>query len=415
MDRYPCLEHRSGHGTTYAVTESCMGPKDTGLLEPPASIGSELVQLLQSDVHDVSQLDKSLRQLVELHGEKTYSDFLYLLAHLRYTPEEARSHWRCILSVHRSMEEQMAAPLDVRVSLVRYFVDVCHDLENPTVVELKLFQQTTESAYRDALTGLYNYRFFKEHVQREVARCERYSTEFSLIMLDLDSFKLFNDHNGHQAGNEALAQLGNILLETVRDSDVAMRYGGEEFAVVLTATSKKRAVEVADRIREKIEQHIFDGEERLPSGCLTASLGVASYPADANSYEELVARADQSLYVAKSAGKNRVVVNGKCQRTHTRKQTMAEGSFGVLEPAHHSFTTLNISEGGLLFETDRPVSSDSLVEVKLDLPDEDEELTLAARVIRVGETDGPQQRVAIRFVELASEHRKKLANYLSSL
>ena len=158
----------------------------------------------------------------------------------------------------------------------------------------------------DALTGLYNFGYFQEHIERDIERARRYKYPLSLLMIDMDHLKIYNDAHGHTAGNRVLIQLGELLRVHIRKADVACRFGGEEFAIILPHTGKKDAYLLCDRLRILIEKTRFDGEEVLPSGKLTVSSGVATFPDDAESAEDLVDRADQALYAAKRNGRNLV-------------------------------------------------------------------------------------------------------------
>ena len=165
-------------------------------------------------------------------------------------------------------------------------------------------------AITDGLTELYNYRHFQANLEKECERSLRTGSAFSLLMLDVDHFKNYNDLNGHPAGDSVLKELGRLLLDKKRVNDFAARYGGEEFVIVLVDTPKKIAKEVAERLRIKIEKHKFSLEETQPGGNLTISMGLASFPNDAKSAVDLVKAADKALYQAKDAGRNRVAVYG---------------------------------------------------------------------------------------------------------
>jgi diguanylate cyclase (GGDEF)-like protein len=156
----------------------------------------------------------------------------------------------------------------------------------------------------DALTGLYNFGYFQEHVHRDIERARRYGHALSVLMIDMDHLKVYNDAHGHTAGNRVLMQLGELLRTNIRKADIACRFGGEEFAIILPHTGKKEAYLLCDRLRAIVEETRFEGEEALPSGKLTVSSGVATFPDDAESAEDLVDRADQALYAAKRNGRN---------------------------------------------------------------------------------------------------------------
>lgn len=159
----------------------------------------------------------------------------------------------------------------------------------------------------DPLTELYNRRFLERRMDEELARSTRHGLKLSVMMLDMDSFKLYNDLCGHQAGDAALRKVAAVLRRSVREMDVVTRYGGEEFCILLPDTPKIDAVYVAERIRYGIEQEFFPGEEGLPGSRMTVSIGIASFPENGTTAHELVSTADAALYQAKAEGRNRVV------------------------------------------------------------------------------------------------------------
>jgi diguanylate cyclase (GGDEF)-like protein len=158
----------------------------------------------------------------------------------------------------------------------------------------------------DPLTGLLNRRYFQERLAEEVDRSSRHGHPLSLIMVDIDQFKAYNDANGHPAGDKALVLAGRALRSSIRAIDVVSRFGGEEFAVILPETRSEEACEIAERIRKEVETLYFPGEESIPGGKLTISLGVAGFPEDAKELKALIHRADRALYAAKEQGRNRV-------------------------------------------------------------------------------------------------------------
>ena len=163
-----------------------------------------------------------------------------------------------------------------------------------------------EMAIRDSLTMLYNHRYFHEALSLEVLRARRYDRSFSLIMLDIDFFKHYNDTHGHPGGDKLLLQLTRLFSERMRGSDIIARYGGEEFVMILPETSKDNALVVAEGIRKQIEDHPFDGRDAQPSGKVTISVGVAVYPDNGEDPPSLIKHADDALYKAKKGGRNMV-------------------------------------------------------------------------------------------------------------
>jgi len=167
-------------------------------------------------------------------------------------------------------------------------------------------RRLSQLAITDGLTGLYNHRYFHERLGKEVERSNRTGLPLSLLMIDVDHFKRYNDLNGHPAGDGVLRRVAQLLTEGRRLNDAVARYGGEEFAVLLVDTPRDSAVQVAEQLRSRVAREPFDREEGQPLGRLTISVGVASFPADAATEDELVAAADSALYRAKRHGRNRV-------------------------------------------------------------------------------------------------------------
>jgi diguanylate cyclase (GGDEF)-like protein len=170
-----------------------------------------------------------------------------------------------------------------------------------------LYERARQAAITDRLTGLYNFGYFLERLKEERLRADRYHRLLSLILFDIDHFKKFNDANGHPAGNDVLKKIAEILKTAAREVDIVVRYGGEEMVIILPETSRKRATELANRIRMKISETRFEHMESQPLGKITISAGVATFPVDAANEEGLIKMADKSLYQAKSGGRNKVV------------------------------------------------------------------------------------------------------------
>jgi diguanylate cyclase (GGDEF)-like protein len=170
-----------------------------------------------------------------------------------------------------------------------------------------LHAEVKRMALTDVISGLANRRAFDEILEAEIARADRYRHPLSLIILDLDSFKEYNDRWGHPAGDVRLREIADLLRLNVRDPDVAARYGGEEFAIILPNTSKSGAVRLAERLRKSAEASApQENDGHCPVPGYTISLGVATFPDDAASIEELLLMADNAELTAKRLGKNRV-------------------------------------------------------------------------------------------------------------
>jgi diguanylate cyclase (GGDEF)-like protein len=178
--------------------------------------------------------------------------------------------------------------------------------EMAPVLEAKRLTETLrESALQDAMTGLHNRRFLEEYVETLVATTKRHQTSLAILLLDLDYFKMVNDTHGHDAGDAVLKAIAELLKQNVRASDLVIRFGGEEFLILLPDTHGEAAVKVAEKIRSTVEQHKF----RIAGGELkkTISVGVALFPEDSETFWQTLKYADVALYRAKDEGRNRVL------------------------------------------------------------------------------------------------------------
>lgn len=183
-------------------------------------------------------------------------------------------------------------------------LDILAGLASLAMDNCQLFQQAEQSAFRDHLTGLLTHRAFQDQLDSVLLEASRYNQSVSLILVDVDHFKSVNDSYGHQAGDQVLQGVAHILDRNVRNVDIIARYGGEEFAILLLQTPHRQACETA----EKIRLDLADQGIEIPNGALsvTASFGVATYPEDATSSQQLFRQADQRLYKAKNSGRNQV-------------------------------------------------------------------------------------------------------------
>lgn len=171
----------------------------------------------------------------------------------------------------------------------------------------QLYEQMVIKTHKDALTDLWNHGYFQFMLDEELRRAKDQMSYLSLIMLDIDNFKNYNDTWGHQKGDEILVRISKIITESSRRVDCVCRYGGEEFAVILPDAAKKDALVIAERIRSNIQQFPFSAGAEHPPQSITVSVGIASFPEDGNTKAEIIRSADIALYHAKRQGKNRVV------------------------------------------------------------------------------------------------------------
>ena len=275
---------------------------DKGYLVETASSGKEATKMLEDRSFNVALIDI---KLPDIEG-------IELLKNLKRMHPETEG---IIITGYATLETAMQA---VREGAFAY---VLKPLEMDEVIDI--IEQAVEKQYlilegmrlldrerrnkeyyralsiTDGLTSLYNYRYFRRQLGRELALAKRYSNELLLLMIDIDDFKDYNDRYGHLAGDNALREIAKTLAEGTREGDIVARYGGEEFVIIMPQTGKEAAGIVAERLRGAVEN-------ARPKPWVTISIGIASFPSDASDDERLISCADQALYRAKRAGKNRI-------------------------------------------------------------------------------------------------------------
>jgi diguanylate cyclase (GGDEF)-like protein len=196
-----------------------------------------------------------------------------------------------------------ARPLAEQAAVVQMLAE----LSALAIVQVEKLKAIQETANIDGLTGVFNKRHFQERITAEIRRAEKEGGGVSLLLLDIDDFKNYNDRNGHLEGDEVLKRVGELLKRSIRDDDMAARYGGEEFVVVYPGAPKAMALRLAEALRKAVEEFQFPHGGGQPLGKVTISGGVAAFPEDSRDSIDLIRCADQALYEAKAAGRNRVL------------------------------------------------------------------------------------------------------------
>jgi diguanylate cyclase (GGDEF)-like protein len=362
-------------------------------------VRQNLLKLLEADPPNEERLLAEFARH-EKGGQELYACLLSILTHLSFTESEAYRHWRRIQAHRERLRNALRRDVGLRVALLDYFVNVNQELRNPKVIEIAIYERTARSAVTDGLTGLFNHAYFIQALKREVLRARRHDLKLSLVMFDLDDFKRVNDTRGHVEGDRILMKTAAVIQESLREIDTAARYGGEEFAILLPETSRAGAHVVADRIRRRIE----DRFRQRGATHETISGGVATYPEDAASPEDLLCRADEGLYRSKADGKNRITMVGSERRRHLRVPV----SHPVVLRARSTRRTAraeNVSEGGLLVSLREPVPVGSNVTLVI-RPSGAASMALRGVVVRVekvGHDGGRPYEIGVRLLGESAE------------
>lgn len=188
----------------------------------------------------------------------------------------------------------------------RRLIAMIADLAGVSLQNCEKLSTAQGEANTDALTGIYNRKYFSERALDEAQKAINYNFPISIFIFDIDHFKKYNDNNGHVEGDYLLRELGRMLKENTRGRDVIARYGGEEFIVLLPNTNKEGAFLYGEKIRSLIEATPFRNREKQPLGFVSVSGGIATFPADGDTIEATIKSADAALYKSKEAGRNRI-------------------------------------------------------------------------------------------------------------
>jgi two-component system cell cycle response regulator len=263
----------------------------------------DLVSAYAGDRELTGDEKNELAELKDRRGVRFFSDLFYLITHQFFVPEVAEVLWVEVIKHKHVLSEALQRNVGIVVATLDYFSNITDHMGAATLVGEVHIGEIIGQSLLDGLTGLFNHTYFYQQIDLEVKRYLRYGTPLTLVLIDVDDFKLVNDTYGHPEGDKVLTAMGKTLLDLARDSDICCRYGGEEFAVILPLTPVDEAKATADRMRMELEQCMPDGRN------VTVSIGVAVCGRNTETYQHLVRAADAALYQVKKSGKNHVAVD----------------------------------------------------------------------------------------------------------
>lgn len=362
----------------------------------------QVAELMTDRSLDPNLLLSRLRELRTRDGIPACSVAVRVLARLEMSEEDAENLLAELHEHRGAMCAGLARDPGLQVAAIDFLNNVKRLLGSPAVIEIGHLERAERDAMTDPLTGLFNRRYFRRQFEVELRRGRRHAFALSLLMLDLDYFKSVNDIYGHAFGDRVIRRAGRILRQAVRESDVACRFGGDELVVVLPETDRLGAFTVADRIRHRIETQFTAAPigDRLVA--MTVSGGLATFPEDGSTAEALIDCADQALYLAKSRGRNGIVIHHSERRRAVRfpvrptaRAEIAPAPGAALAPVR----AINLSRTGALLAGDSGDPPTGAVE--LTLWEESQRWSVAGRVVRV-EGDGTR-RFAVAFDQPLSD------------
>ena len=390
-----------------------MVEKTAQSVENAQPLRESIIGFMKNHGEDEEKFLQELEQIAQSEGDLIFPVLLNVFTQLDFDQNEAKEIWEGILKHRKEMSESFKRQVNILTAICDYFLTIKKSFNYPKVVELKVFEEANHFSKCDSLTGLYNRGYFEESLSGEISRARRYSTEFSILFLDLDDFKNVNDTLGHLAGDYVLKKVSNLIINEKREEDVVARYGGEELVVILPETNKVNTIIKAERIRKKIQEMplTFNGKKIK----ISASGGIATFPQDAVEANSLIHCADQALYRAKSEGKNKICLFSIDKRQYVRIDFAGDikvqplGKWIGQSQAFAKGKDLSLS--GILFESKNPMEIGTKIQMEIPVPTKDNPIILVGTVARV-EVFEDYYDIGVSFAQLQGADRRELGSFL---
>tara|TARA_R110001583_G_scaffold103568_1_gene250850 strand:- start:369 stop:1214 length:846 start_codon:yes stop_codon:yes gene_type:complete len=259
--------------------------------------------LLLADIESIAKGDKKIKHFEHKYFGNLYSNILLVLTHESYEEDEAKSLWNSIVAHMSELNHLLNRNVGISIATMDYMSNILDKLLSPVSIEEEKSEFISKTSTKDELTGLYLRDVFDVVLRQKVEETKRNDQPLSLLMMDIDDFKIVNDTYGHQLGDNVLKIIGSTINSLVRKMDLPARYGGEEFAVIMPDANQEQVFNVAERIRKEISQLKFEDFS------ITISIGIGRISREIKTPEKLLKAADNALYQAKDKGKNRVIIN----------------------------------------------------------------------------------------------------------
>ena len=377
----------------------------------------ETMERLQPFHGKDDSLIKEITDLSETKGARVYQSFFKSLTNLELSSDKARSYWFGVLEHKKQLSQTLQRNISLIAALSDY-LSLHHDAEfSPCLIDTKIVNQIRTENVEDKLTGLNNRSYFDQVFEQQLSLAKRYNTDLSLLFLDIDNFKEINDRYGHQAGDTVLRNVASIIKQKKRQSDIAVRYGGEEFILLMPHTGNINGFILAERIREAIASRVVRHNDAMIS--LTVSGGLASYPVDGNTTETILASADQAVYLAKGAGKNLISLFKRDKRRFLRVKfdsPVYVKELDIQPTMTHLGEGKDICIGGILFESKDPLLLNATIQMYSQIGNS-KELFLIGKVVRVESYESGHYDIGVEisFNEMEKIAKEEIAGLIKSV
>ncbi len=367
-----------------------------------------------SDDDFVHQLDG----IANTEGEAAYQSFFSLLTDHRVEPSQAKEKWLAVVDHRRQLSQSLGRPVNLLSAICDSFSSEEDSLNNLKLTKISTHNRIIKEATHDSLTGLLNKNYFYDSLAQQLALAARNQNELSLLFIDIDDFKSINDSHSHVTGDSVLKETAELIQKAVRECDVAVRFGGEEFVIIMPNTNCIDALILANRLRLAVQKYRYK-EESSESLLITISCGIAAFPVHAKNAEDLIRYADHAMYQAKGAGKNNVCLfkdeNRRYLRIPISKHVQIK-ELGFSVSPEYTGICKDIGIGGILFQNEELIPIGANMQINIELSKE-KPLLLIGTVVRVESAVNGMYDigVALSLKEMDNLVKSKISQLLTSV
>ncbi|HZI94497.1 MAG TPA: diguanylate cyclase [Patescibacteria group bacterium] len=383
------------------------------------SIKAQLQACLNEDPINLEWALDKVDRLAWSFGKGTYSSLLLLLCNLTFEEDDAHRHWDAMLKHRAQLEGSLGRVVALRVAAMDYLIGLNRQTSRPRLLELLQSHRPDDREMTDSITGLHTRRFIEEQLPREAARAHRFLIDLSFVHLEIDDFARLTEEHGTTVGTVLLQEMAAMINGSIRNIDYAARLSGAQFGLLLTETDRMGAYYVAERIRQKVEEFYLERRVGGRSFGASVSAGVASYPEDAESADELAARASEAWFTARTRGPGRVAIYYRERREYMRLALDKDDLQVTLTPEGSDqkapVSLKNISSGGVLFESPTPIDLGRTVHILCRNKRDADNVLIPGRVVRIEkfESDaGERYEIGVLFDLVVEEQLEGVIDFL---
>lgn len=373
-----------------------------------------IYERLNMDERNTEFIKEQIEEMGPISESTIYKNILNTFIHINLSNNQSKEHLKEIFKVQDRMEKELNHPVSLHTAIIEYFSKLNIKLEKPFIIENQITPRPGLKKIRDDITGVYNKKYGYELLEKEVSRAARYDNSLSIMILNIDNFKMYNKTFSHEFGDKILKHAADIFRSCIRGVDFVYRSNGTDFVFVFPETPALGALEVGNRIRKKLMNEYVMAKDNDELIAITISGGISSFKVDAENLDELLEFAVETMSSARKDGGNKIYLYYQEKRKFVRLDAYCKVGYKVMEGNHKTTFTKNISAGGVLFEASHFVNLNSILEVTIQIPDIDWIITAIGKVIRIEQLPNGKYDIGIFFTEIDPEDQNTILKYIQN-